>query len=94
LVKIRGEGSEMWSVAEVALREIAPGAKDAVAPLIDLLKSPTLGIREAAIFALGKIGSEAKDAIPALSIIQKDRNRTTANMATQAVGEIQSPVRR
>ena len=51
-----------------------PARAESVADLIDQLKSQNPDVRREAAQALGKLGPEAKDAVPALANALKDKN--------------------
>jgi HEAT repeat protein len=56
--------------------------------LVDALKDKAPPVRQAAAIALGLIGPEAKDAIPALRETQKDSDRAVSRAANQAIQRI------
>lgn len=86
-----------WNAAGV-LGRIGPAAKDAVPPLIQILKDPhtvmTEGrrkghkFREIAALALGQIGHEAKDAIPSLVQALGDDTSEVREEVVGALGKI------
>ena len=75
-----------------ALRGIVPGAVsavDAVPALIDALKADHEDVRGTAAEILGKIGSQAKAAIPALgTALATDKSVSVRTVAAGALGEI------
>jgi hypothetical protein len=71
--------------AIVAIRDIRPRAKEAVPDLIQALRATST--REVAAQALGAIGSDAKDAVPALIKVVK-RRLTGYKSAVDALGAI------
>jgi HEAT repeat protein len=62
--------SAHYALAEAVLN--LHGGKASVGPLIEALRSPDRGVRFAAAIALGTIGPEAADAVPALTALLED----------------------
>src|SRR5262249_16173848 len=79
--------------AATALGKIAPDDNAAVKPLTDALKDKAIPVRIAAANSLGLLGTDAKEALPALRHVQKEigkdpkmRNPARAvNMAIRAI---------
>lgn len=91
---LRTNGSPVLRmVAATAIGEIGPGATAGLQPLTAALKDRDKLVRAAAAEALGKIGQEAREAIPALlDVIKKDEVpsvRDTAAEALRKIGTIQ-----
>ena len=61
----------------------------AVPALINTLKDSYEGVREAAAWALGKIGPEAKTATPALIEALKDIEESVRSNAARALGNME-----
>ena len=80
------------SNAAAALGQIGAKSPDAVAALIDLLKSdPERETRRSAAGSLGEIGPDAKAAIPALRAALKGDGRIGWWVAADALGKIGGP---
>jgi HEAT repeat protein len=78
----------------LALVDIGPGAKSAVPTLIESLRDASLldsfgaGARNSACEALGKIGPDARDATPMLIVLIREKTRTEASSALEALKKI------
>ncbi len=76
--------------AAAAIGRIGPGAKDAVTPLVAVMKNDAdSDVREAAIRALGSIGPDAKAAAPALRDALTDRDQGVREAAAAALKRIE-----
>ncbi|WP_200817544.1 HEAT repeat domain-containing protein, partial [Calothrix rhizosoleniae] len=62
------------NVRIIIVKALVRIGKDAVSALITALKDEDSEVRSSAAYALGKIGTDAKSAIPALIIALKDEN--------------------
>ncbi|MDP2599689.1 MAG: HEAT repeat domain-containing protein [Deltaproteobacteria bacterium] len=82
----RAEGSTPTYIYESALN--AKFGDDAVFPLIELLNSPDQKIKTFALEVLGRIGPDAKEAVPALMDALKDENESVRSKAVEALGQI------
>jgi hypothetical protein len=89
LVLALDDTPNVQQAVELALGKIGPATKDAVPRLVELLKHPTVSVREWSAWALGQIGSNARDAIPALSATLKDEIPRVREAAAQALSDIQ-----
>jgi HEAT repeat protein len=77
--------------AASALAGLRPVDTGAVSALIDALKNNDESVRRNAVLALGDLGSEARAAIPALTVLsQNDPDSLVQVRATQAVATIQA----
>ena len=74
-------------VAMPGASNIGPGAKQAVAALVETMNDSD-DIRQRAITALGRIGPRAKAALPALSQALKDKNAQVRKVAADALRKI------
>ncbi len=83
--------------AAMALQRIGPGAAPAVDALIEAVKRPeneqhlpmfTLSIREQMVCTLGKIGPDARAAVPVLKQLAQDERPNTRRFAIRALGDI------
>ena len=74
--------------AIVALAEIGPESQPAVPDLIVLLNGADASVHRPAAYALGRIGTGAKDAIPVLRRLQQSRNRHEQAVASWALVHI------
>jgi HEAT repeat protein len=73
-----------------AMQRFAGKAKAAVAPLIKILKEESNNsLRWTAAQTLGAIGTEAKDAIPALKEATQDKDQNVRSFAQQALKQIE-----
>ncbi|MSQ95258.1 MAG: hypothetical protein EXR98_11975 [Gemmataceae bacterium] len=72
----------------IGAKAIGPLLPDTVAALIDALKNDARGLREYSARSLGQLG--AKDAIPALKKIMKDRDEHVAAAAAEALKLLES----
>ncbi len=63
----------------------------AVAPLVEALKDENVEVRLAAIQALGRIGRNAKAAVPALTAMLRDQDSTIRSGAARALAKIGEP---
>jgi HEAT repeat protein len=63
--------------------------KEVVPYLIDLLKDDTWEMRRGSAWMLGKLGPEARDAIPALTEALKDENEVVRQKAAEALKKIE-----
>jgi HEAT repeat protein len=76
--------------AAAALSNMGPAARDAVEPLVTLLKNDAdADVREAAIRALGAIGPDAKTAAPALRDALTDKDQRIREAAATALKRIE-----
>jgi HEAT repeat protein/beta-lactamase regulating signal transducer with metallopeptidase domain len=74
----------------VALMKLDPAEKPfAISALIELLNHPYCGARWTTAEALGKIGPDAKAAVPALTGLLKDRQKRVQRAAKEALKSIQ-----
>jgi HEAT repeat protein len=71
------------AMGSIGAESIGPLLPDTVAALIDALKNDARGLREYSARSLGQLG--AKEAIPALKKILKDRDEHVAAAAAEAV---------
>ena len=62
-----------------------------VQELIHRLKDSDWRVRYAAVCALGEIGPEAKEAVPALVAVLKDEDKDVRYAAAWALGQIGRP---
>ncbi|HSQ55264.1 MAG TPA: HEAT repeat domain-containing protein [Gemmata sp.] len=70
------------------LSRLGPEARDAVAELVPLLKSPVALTRQNAALALAAIGADARDAVPALTEALRDAEWAVRRQAAIALGAI------
>jgi HEAT repeat protein len=78
-----------WA-APYVLKQFGPAAKDAVKPLIKQLEGKLDGERMGAALALGEIGIEAIEAVPALQKARKDANPQVQHSAAIALALIKA----
>ncbi len=78
----------------VALMKLDPAENPfAVSALIELLNHPYCGARWTAAEELGKLGPDAKSAVPALTELLKDRQERVQRSAREALGKIRGKSR-
>jgi len=75
-------------VSTVALAWTRAVLAEDVQDLVGQLKSPTADVRRDAAQALGKLGTEAKAAVPALIASLKDENMFVRRYSAQSLGKI------
>ena len=85
---LKSDDTDQRSRAAAALGKLGPAAKDAVAPLHEMLKDKQPGLRRAAAEALGKIGPDAKAAVPTLVGLSQDRNANVREQSLLALSRI------
>ena len=73
-----------------ALGKIGPAAKQAVLPLIEILKDADWRVRGYAAIALGEIGPAAKQAVPYLTESLKDEDERVVEFAQTALKKIKA----
>jgi hypothetical protein len=82
---------DRWPLIQ-ALGALGAGGKGAVSTLVGVLQGPVLhdylGVRREAAASLGKIGSEAKAAVPALIAALRDEDWTIRSAAAAALPDI------
>ena len=84
--KLNGEAH--WAFPYI-LRQCGPKAKDAVKPLMKQLESRDDGHRMSAALALGEIGKEVRDAIPALQkAVNTDQNPLVRHSAAFSLARV------
>ena len=64
---------------------VYPGSRDAVAPLLQILKDPDSIYRDAAVVDAGVIGPAAAEAVPYLSQIMREHDRDVSYRASQSL---------
>jgi len=84
ILALDNEKAAYWAC--LVLRQMGPGAKDAVPALAKKLASKELEVRREAALALGAIGEAAKSAAPQLAAALNDKDMSPA--ATFALGQI------
>jgi HEAT repeat protein len=65
-------------VSQLAIRAVSRIGKDAVTPLIEALKDPVVTIRAGSAEALGRIGPDAKRAVPHLLALRDNEHQDSA----------------
>jgi HEAT repeat protein len=75
--------------AALAIARLAVDRRAAVAPLVDALTDENSYVRTAAAIALGSVGREARDSLPALRAALRDRLNTIVNAHQTQPPEIQ-----
>jgi HEAT repeat protein len=70
------------------IKNAFPQDKKEIQTLINQLKDPEVNVRRDAALALGKIGSDAKAAVPALIEVLNDKNKDVLWHAVLALGNI------
>jgi HEAT repeat protein len=83
---LRDSGSLVQYEIKEAMVRIGSSA---VEPLIEALRDPDERVRSSAISALGKLGTAAKDAIPALTKALEDNDPHVRTAAAEALQKIQ-----
>ncbi len=78
-----------WRCA-YALARIGPGARLAVAPLVEALKDTDSRVREGAAFALGAVGEASPETAGALKIAMRDKDAKVRMRAIKALRRLQS----
>jgi HEAT repeat protein len=74
--------------AAEALGDIGPEAKEAVPPLIEVLKDKEPRVRRDAARSLGQIGPAAKVAAPQLAALLKDEDANVREAAARALRQL------
>ena len=70
---------------------VYPGSKEAVPPLVRILKDPDSPYRKNAVVDVGIVGSAAAEAVPVLSQIMRERDRDMSYQASQSLVKIGGP---
>ncbi len=78
-----------WRCA-YALARIGPGARRAVAPLVEALQDTDSRVREGAAFALGAVGEASPETASALKIAMQDKDAKVRMRAAKALRLLQS----
>lgn len=76
--------------AAVALRDMGPGAQEAVPALLAVLRDPGSGIRDWAALALGSVSTDVEEVLPELMIALQDPNMFLRAAAATSLGALGS----
>jgi HEAT repeat protein len=76
------------SVRAAGLAGLFRGGQSSVQPLVETLSHKNPRVRAGVARALGRIGPTAKDAVPALTELSKDRDESVRNSAEMALRQI------
>jgi HEAT repeat protein len=90
---LRHEDVRVREWAAVALRDLGPGAHDAVPALIEVLRDPGSGIRDWAALALGGVAIEVTAVLPELVQALHDANMFLRAAAATSLGALGSRAR-
>jgi len=88
LVASRSQYFPLRMHAAVAVKKIAPGITNALAPLIKDLESPDMYVRQQTIDTLGGLGTNSYETVPALLKCLSHYNSQTQIDATRALNQI------
>ncbi|MBT5533388.1 hypothetical protein HOK31_10035, partial [Candidatus Poribacteria bacterium] len=92
LVAAARDKSESVRVRAISALSTAPASDEVVTALTNALKDRSTPVRNGAILALGKHGSRARTAAPALvAVLKSNGNAYTRSFASTALGQVASP---